>query len=90
MSELKLDDWYKEQGFNEKCLECQCFHCNVDYAKLVGAPAWASTSCKFGINLTCDTCRQRAKEGNPNTCFHSRQDDGLGACEYYAEEGETC
>lgn len=64
----------RREGFNDKCEMCQCYHCQVDYAKLVGAPAWTSTLCKYGHNLNCDICR---KEGR-NRAWHHFEDAEVG------------
>ena len=82
-----LCDELRKEGFTTACAECQCFHCTVDYTKLVGAPAWASTSCQFGIGLNCDTCRKKfLNEGIPNSGFHSRWDHGPDACPEFTTE----
>lgn len=73
----------RREGFNDKCETCQCYKCNTDYAKLVGAPAWTSTLCKYGYHLNCHCCREDGK----NVAYHHYQD---AKCPDFATEGEYC
>lgn len=69
----------QEEGFNDKCEDCECYHCVVDYVKLVCAPSAYSTLCKYGIGLKCDTCR---KTGD-NSAFQSIYEETQEKCDWF-------